>query len=82
MFKGENGQCEYVKGYCSIKFSNSELNWNIVKKEDFAVVYNIPHFQHFLVGYPFTVCCDNHVVTYLQTKPNINHITRNYYIGH
>ena len=50
------------------KFSNSELNWNIVEKEAFAVVHNIRHFQHFLVGYSFTVRCDNRVVTYLQTK--------------
>ena len=66
--KAKNDQCEYIVGYCSKKFSNSELNWNIVEKEAFAVVHNIRHFQHFLVGCPFTVRCDNRVVTYLQTK--------------
>ena len=39
--KAKNGQCEHIVGYCSKKFSNSELNWNIVEKEVFAVVHNI-----------------------------------------
>ena len=66
--KAKTGHYEYIVGNCSDKFSNSELNWNIVEKEAFALVYNIRHFQHFLVGYPFTVRCDNRIVTYLQNK--------------
>ena len=66
--KVKKGHDEYIVGFCSKKFTESELKWNIVEKEAFAVVYNVRHFEHFLVGCRFIVRCDNRVVTNLQNK--------------
>ena len=59
---------EYIVGYSSRKFSSSEINWNIVEKEAYAVVHNVKHFRHYLIGKQFTIRVDNRVVTYIQSK--------------
>ena len=57
-----------IVGYCSKKFSKSELNWHIIEKEGFAVVFGVEHYRHFLIGSEFTIKCDNRVVTYIMEK--------------
>ena len=62
------GTREFIVGFCSKKFANSEVNWNIVEKESFAILHNVKHFHHFLIGQNFTIKCDNRVVSYLRDK--------------
>ena len=66
--KATNEAGEFVVGYCSKKFVNSELNWHIVEKETFAIMYGVRYFHHYLVGQQFTVRCDNRIVCYLKDK--------------
>ena len=61
---------EVIVGYCSKKFVNNEISWNIVEKEAFAILHNVRNFHHYLIGRPFTIRCDNRVVCYLRDKRN------------
>ena len=58
----------YVVGFCSKKFIDNEIAWNIVEKEAFAIIHNVKHFHHYLVGRPFTIKCDNRIVCYIKEK--------------
>ena len=44
------------------------MNWNIVEKEAYAVIYNVKHFRHFLIRKRFTIRVDSRVITYLQSQ--------------
>ena len=55
-------------GYCSKKFVDNEVGWNIVEKEGFAILYGVRYFHHYLAGRRFTVNCDNRVNCYIRDK--------------
>ncbi len=57
-----------IVGYCSKKFVDNEVNWNIVEKEAYSIIHNVKHFHHYLVGQKFTIRCDNRVVCYVKDK--------------
>ena len=46
----------------------SEIGWNIVEKEGFAILYGVRYFHHYLVGHQFTIKCDNRVNCYIRDK--------------
>ena len=64
------GTEEFVVAYCSKKFVDSEINWNIVEKETFAIIHDVRYFHHYLIGNKFTIRCDNRIVTHLKDKRN------------
>ncbi len=66
--KAVNDEGTHVVGYCSKKFVDNEISWNIVKKEAFAIIHNVKHFHHYLIGNPFTIRCDNRIVCYIKEK--------------
>ncbi len=66
--KAVNNNGTFIVGYCSKKFVDHEIGWNIVEKEAFAILHNIRHFHHFLAGGKFTIRCDNRVVSYVKDK--------------
>ena len=68
VLKATNNRGTYVIGYCSKKFVDNEINWNIVEKEAYAIIHNVKHFHHYLAGRRFTIRCDNRVVCYVKDK--------------
>ena len=66
--KAVNGKRTFIVGYCSKKFVQNEIGWNIVEKEGFSILFGVRHFHHYLVGCQFTIRCDNRVVTYIKDK--------------
>ena len=58
----------FVIGYCSKKFVDNEVGWNIVEKEAYAIIHNVKHFHHYLTGRSFTIRCDNRIVCYIKEK--------------
>ena len=64
----------HIVAFTSHKFTKSELNWNIVEKECYAVIYSLRHYRHFLLNTHFIVKVDNRIITYLNSKHNLkNH---------
>ena len=68
VLKARNSRGTFVVGYCSKKFIDHEVNWNIVEKEAYSILHNVKHFHHYLAGRPFKIRCDNRVVCYVKDK--------------
>ena len=66
--KASNSRGTFIVGYCSKKFVDNEVGWNIVEKEGFAILYGVRYFHHYLAGRRFTVNCDNRVNCYIRDK--------------
>ena len=66
--KASNSRGTFVVGYCSKKFVDNEVGWNIVEKEGFAILYGVRYFHHYLAGRRFTINCDNRVNCYIRDK--------------
>ena len=63
-----NDRDEFIAGYGSSKFQNSELHWNVVEKEASAILEGITKNRHYLLGKKFTIRTDSRVLTYLHEK--------------
>ena len=59
---------EFIVGYGSSKFSESELKWNVVEKEAHAILEAIIKNRHFLLGKKIIIKTDSQVLTYLHVK--------------
>ena len=45
---GSSNKLSGIIGYCSKKFNKSEINWHIIEKEAFAIIFGTTHFRHYL----------------------------------
>ena len=66
--KAVTGKGTFIVGYCSKKFVDNEVGWNIVEKEAFSILFSVRHFHHYLAGAKFNIRCDNRIVTYIRDK--------------
>ena len=59
---------EYIVGYGSRKFNDTERGWSIVEKEASAIMDVVRKHRHYLIGKKFLLRVDNRVLTYLMSK--------------
>ena len=59
---------ESIVGYHSVKFHDTEINWNVVEKEAHAIINAVQQNQHYLIGKRFSIRTDSRVLTYLLSK--------------
>ena len=62
-----NGK-EYIVGYHSGKFHDSQCKWHIVEKEAHAIIASIEKFKHYLLGKRFILRTDSRILSYLNTS--------------
>ena len=55
-------------GYFSKTLTKSQMNYSTTKKEAFALVSSLKHFQYILLGYPTIVCTDHRPLISLFSK--------------
>ena len=55
---------------------------DIVEKEAYAVIYNVKHFRHYLIGKQFTIRVDNRIISYfvetrhVKSEPLFNKVDK------
>ena len=57
---------KHVIAYTSRLFTRPERNYFVTCKEILTVVTYLNHFQHYLIGTPFTIQTDHGALTWLQ----------------
>ena len=59
---------EFIVGYGSGKFDDTEVKWNVVEKEAYAILEGITKNRHYLLGKKFTIRTDSRILSYLHDK--------------
>lgn len=53
--------------YASRKLNGSQLNWSVIEKELYAVVWSVEHFMHYLYGQTVHLYSDHRPLQWLQS---------------
>ena len=59
---------EFIVGYGSGKFDDTEFKWNVVEKEAYGILEGITKNRHYLLGKKFTIRTDSRILSYLHEK--------------
>jgi len=62
----QEGKGEHAVAFASQKLSGSQLNWAIIEKEAYAIIWSLNRFRSIIFGAHIIIFCDHNPLQYLR----------------